>query len=153
MSQVLMPKATAVWLVENTTLTFDQISAFTGLHPLEVQAIADGEVAGGMTGLDPTTNGQLTKEEIKRAEADPGRALKLSPRDVPDAGGPLQGAALHAGRQAPGSARRHRLAAQDPSRAAGLARSPSWSARPRAPSSRCATAPTGTCRTCVRAIR
>ena len=83
MSQVLMPKATAVWLVENTTLTFDQISAFTGLHPLEVQAIADGEVAGGMTGLDPTTNGQLTKEEIKRAEADPAARLKLSPRDVP----------------------------------------------------------------------
>ena len=51
MLQVLMPKATAVWLVENTTLTFDQISAFTGLHPLEIQAIADGEVAGGMTGL------------------------------------------------------------------------------------------------------
>src|SRR5262245_57648954 len=84
MSQVLMPKATAVWLVENTTLTFDQISAFTGLHPLEVQAIADGEVAGGMTGLDPTTNGQLTKEEIKRAESDPKARLKLSPRDVPE---------------------------------------------------------------------
>src|SRR5260221_5201781 len=83
MSQVLMPKATAVWLVENSTLTFDQISAFTGLHPLEVQAIADGEVAGGMTGLDPTTNGQLTKEEIKRAENDPAARLKLSPRNVP----------------------------------------------------------------------
>jgi hypothetical protein len=83
MSTVLMPKATAVWLVENTTLTFDQISAFTGLHPLEVQAIADGEVAGGMTGLDPTTNGQLTKEEIKRVEADQAARLKLSPRDVP----------------------------------------------------------------------
>ncbi|HYD04431.1 MAG TPA: cell cycle transcriptional regulator TrcR [Reyranella sp.] len=83
MPQVLMPKATAVWLVENTTLTFDQISAFTGLHPLEIQAIADGEVAGGMTGLDPTTNGQLTKEEIKRAEGDPNARLKLSPRDVP----------------------------------------------------------------------
>ena len=83
MSQVLMPKATAVWLVENTTLTFDQISAFTGLHPLEVQAIADGEVAGGMTGFDPTTNGQLTKDEIKRAEADKDAALKLTPRDVP----------------------------------------------------------------------
>jgi hypothetical protein len=78
-----MPKATAVWLVENTTLTFDQISAFTGLHPLEIQAIADGEVAGGMTGLDPTTNGQLTKEEIKRVEADQNARLKLSPRDVP----------------------------------------------------------------------
>ena len=73
--QVLMPKATAVWLVENTTLTFDQISTFTGLHPLEVQAIADGEVAGGMTGLDPTTNGQLTKDEIKRGDdVDPGVA-------------------------------------------------------------------------------
>ena len=83
MSTVLMPKATAVWLVENTTLTFDQISAFTGLHPLEIQAIADGEVAGGMTGLDPTTNGQLTKEEIKRAEADQAARLRLSPRDVP----------------------------------------------------------------------
>src|SRR6478609_10855336 len=83
MPQVLMPKATAVWLVENTTLTFDQISAFTGLHPLEIQAIADGEVAGGMTGLDPTTNGQLTKEEIKRAEGDQNARLKLSPRDVP----------------------------------------------------------------------
>ena len=82
--QVLMPKATAVWLVENTTLTFDQISAFTGLHPLEIQAIADGEVAGGMTGLDPTTNGQLTKEEIKRAEGSPDARLKLSPRDVPE---------------------------------------------------------------------
>ena len=84
MSQVLMPKATAVWLVENSTLTFDQISAFTGLHPLEVQAIADGEVAGGMTGLDPTTNGQLTKDEIKRAEADSAARLKLSPRDIPE---------------------------------------------------------------------
>jgi len=83
MSQVLMPKATAVWLVENTTLTFDQISTFTGLHPLEVQAIADGEVAGGMTGLDPTTNGQLTKEEIKRGEGDPSARLRLSPRDIP----------------------------------------------------------------------
>jgi hypothetical protein len=83
MSTVLMPKATAVWLVENTTLTFDQISAFTGLHPLEIQAIADGEVAGGMTGLDPTTNGQLTKEEIKRVEADQAARLRLSPRDVP----------------------------------------------------------------------
>jgi hypothetical protein len=84
MLQVLMPKATAVWLVENTTLTFDQISTFTGLHPLEVQAIADGEVAGGMTGYDPTTNGQLTKDEIKRCEADATAKLKLTPRDIPE---------------------------------------------------------------------
>ena len=119
MSQVLMPKATAVWLVENTTLTFDQISAFTGLHPLEVQAIADGEVAGGMTGFDPTTNGQLTKEEIKRAEADKNARAEAHAARRADAGRALQGPALHAGRQAPGPSRRHRLAAQDPSRAAG----------------------------------
>src|SRR5205823_842465 len=61
----LMPKATAVWLVENTSLTFDQIADFCGLHPLEVQAIADGEVAIQMQGLDPVANGQTTAEDIK----------------------------------------------------------------------------------------
>ena len=66
MAQILMPKATAVWLVENTTLSFEQIAAFCGLHPLEVQGIADGEVAIGIIGTDPTTNGQLTADEIKR---------------------------------------------------------------------------------------
>ena len=71
MSQVLMPKATAVWLVENTTLTFDQISAFTGLHPLEVQAIADGEVAGGMTG------------SIRRPTASSPRTRSSAPRPIP----------------------------------------------------------------------
>ena len=71
MAQLLMPKATAVWLVQNTTLTFDQIAEFCGLHALEVQGIADGEVAIGIVGLDPTINGQLTKEEIARCEADP----------------------------------------------------------------------------------
>ena len=67
----LMPKATAVWLVENTALTFDQIADFCGLHPLEVQAIADGEVAIQMQGLDPVANGQTTAEEIARCQADP----------------------------------------------------------------------------------
>ena len=57
MAQVLMPKATAVWLVENTTLTFEQVAAFCGLHPLEVQGIADGEVAIGIIGSDPIING------------------------------------------------------------------------------------------------
>ena len=66
----LMPKATAVWLVENTALTFEQIAAFCGLHSLEIKAIADGEVAVGMVGLDPIANGQLSKEEIERAEKD-----------------------------------------------------------------------------------
>ncbi|HTZ79246.1 MAG TPA: cell cycle transcriptional regulator TrcR [Stellaceae bacterium] len=79
----LMPKATAVWLVENTALTFDQIAEFCGLHALEVQAIADGEVAAQMVGLDPVANGQLTVEEIRRAEADPAARLKLSEQAQP----------------------------------------------------------------------
>ena len=83
MSQVLMPKATAVWLVENTTLTFDQIADFCGMHPLEVQAIADGEVAVGIVGLDPVANNQLTAEEIKRCEADKTAELKLLKVDLP----------------------------------------------------------------------
>jgi hypothetical protein len=78
-----MPKATAVWLVENTSLTFDQIADFCGLHPLEVQAIADGEVAIQMQGLDPVANGQTTAEEIERAQADPDARLKLSEQAVP----------------------------------------------------------------------
>ncbi len=73
-----MPKATAVWLVDNTTLTFDQIAAFTGLHPLEVSGIADGEVAVGMKGFDPIANNQLTREEIARCESDPKQRLKIA---------------------------------------------------------------------------
>jgi hypothetical protein len=72
-----MPKATAVWLVENTSLTFDQIADFCGLHALEVQGIADGEVAIGMVGLDPIGNGQLSKDEIERCQADPKARLVL----------------------------------------------------------------------------
>ena len=83
MAQPLMPKATAVWLVDHTALTFDQISEFTGLHGLEVQAIADGEVSPGMQGLDPIVNGQLTKEEIKRCEADTNARLEISKSTVP----------------------------------------------------------------------
>ncbi len=75
---LLMPKATAVWLVENTSLSFDQIAAFCGLHPLEVQGIADGDVAGGIMGVNPLLNGQLTREEINEAEADPAYRLKVS---------------------------------------------------------------------------
>ena len=67
----LMPKATAVWLVENTSLSFEQIADFCKLHPLEVKGIADGEVAAGIKGLDPITTGQLTREEIETA---PGRS-------------------------------------------------------------------------------
>jgi len=74
----LMPKATAVWLVENTSLTFDQIAAFCGLHVLEVKGIADGDVAQGIKGLDPVTSGQLTREEIETAERDPTHQLHLA---------------------------------------------------------------------------
>lgn len=75
---LLMPKATAVWLVDNTALTFDQIAEFCKLHPLEVRAIADGDAAQGIKGMDPVITGQLTREEIARGEADPNHRLKLS---------------------------------------------------------------------------
>ena len=78
MDRPLMPKATAVWLVENTGLTFDQIAEFCGLHPLEVKGIADGEVATGVRGLDPVGAGMLTREEIRRGEADPKARLQLA---------------------------------------------------------------------------
>jgi hypothetical protein len=78
MDRPLMPKATAVWLVENTSLTFDQISEFCGLHPLEVKGIADGEVAGGVRGLDPIGAGMLTRGEIERCEQDPKARLRLA---------------------------------------------------------------------------
>ncbi|KUL95658.1 cytoplasmic protein [Bosea sp. WAO] len=78
----LMPKATAVWLVENTSLTFEQIAEFCKLHPLEVRGIADGEVAAGIKGLDPITSGQLTREELERAAKNPNHRLKLAERKV-----------------------------------------------------------------------
>lgn len=83
MAQPLMPKATAVWLVDNTALSFDQIADYCGLHILEVQAIADGEVAPGMQGLDPVANGQLTKDELARCEADSSARLEMSKPSVP----------------------------------------------------------------------
>ena len=79
----LMPKATAVWLIDNTVLTFDQVAAFTGLHPLEVKGVADGEVAIGLQGVDPVQTGQLTAEEIKRCEADATARLQLAESDIP----------------------------------------------------------------------
>src|SRR6187200_2001423 len=74
----LMPKATAVWLVENTSLTFEQIAHFCVLHPLEVKAIADGDAAQGIKGMDPILSGQLTREQITSAEADSGIELHMS---------------------------------------------------------------------------
>ena len=77
MALPLMRKATAVWLVENTSLTFSQIANFCGLHELEVRGIADGEVASGIRGMDPITSNQLTEQEIKRCESDPNSKLEL----------------------------------------------------------------------------
>lgn len=92
MPQPLMPKATSVWLIENTTLTFDQIADFCGLHALEVQSIADDEIAVGMVGYDPVANSQLTQEEIERCSADPSARLKMAeynmPRPTPRTKGP-----------------------------------------------------------------
>jgi len=82
MSLPLMPKATAVWLIDKTSLSFEQIAAFTGMHPLEIQAIADGEVAVGIVGHDPIASGQLTREEIARCEADPSARLRLAESTV-----------------------------------------------------------------------
>jgi hypothetical protein len=78
MTTLLMPKATAVWLVENTSLTFEQIAHFCSLHPLEVKAIADGEAATGIKGFDPIMHGQLTREELDKAQGNPDHHLKLS---------------------------------------------------------------------------
>ena len=78
----LMPMATAVWLVENTTLTFKQISNYCKLHEVEVQGIADGEVAKGIIGYNPIMSGQLTREEIKLSSEDINRALNLKTIDV-----------------------------------------------------------------------
>jgi hypothetical protein len=83
MSLPLMPKATAVWLIEKTALTFTQIADFCGMHPLEIQAIADGEVAQGIVGYDPVANMQVTAAEIARCEADPEGRLKLLAAAMP----------------------------------------------------------------------
>ena len=78
----LMPMATAVWLVENTTLTFKQIAEFCKLHEVEVQGIADGEVAKGIKGYNPIIAGQLTREEINLSSSDDSRPLKIQNSDV-----------------------------------------------------------------------
>src|SRR6476659_5828059 len=78
----LMPKATAVWLLDNTALSFDQIAEFCKLHPLEVKAIADGDAAQGIKGLDPILTGQLTREQISHAEKNPESRLKLTESKV-----------------------------------------------------------------------
>ncbi len=83
-SKPIMPKATAVWLIENTALTFEQIGDYTGLHAIEVQALADEEVGRGLVGEDPVKNGDLSADEIKACEADADRRLKRNKKsDLP----------------------------------------------------------------------
>ena len=109
--KLLMPKATAVWLVENTSLAFEQIAELCGLHVLEVKGIADGDVAQGIKGMDPISTGQLTREEIARGEEDhgyqpeAGRAEGRHPRRQEQ-----EGAALHAGVAPPGPPQRRAVA-------------------------------------------
>ncbi len=83
MSGPLMPKSTAVWLVDNTSLTFDQISVFCGMHILEIQGIADGEVAVGIQGRSPILYGELSQEEIEKCEKDPNLVLEIISMEVP----------------------------------------------------------------------
>lgn len=83
MAYPLMPKATAAWLVDNTALTFNQIAEFCGLHPLEVQALADGDVNAGIMGTNPVLNGELTQEEIARCEKTSNAKLKMIKNDLP----------------------------------------------------------------------
>ena len=82
MSTPIMPKATAVWLLENTTLTFEQIATFCGLHPLEIEAIENSEAGTGIVGIDPIATGQLTRDEITRCEKEPTQPLKLSKQEA-----------------------------------------------------------------------
>lgn len=82
MATPLMPKATAVWLVENTTLNFEQIADFCGMHPLEIQGIADGEVAVGIRGQDPIAAGELSSDEIAKAEKDEDYKMVMSSHAV-----------------------------------------------------------------------
>ena len=82
MTLPLMPKATAIWLVENTALTFKQIADFCGMHELEIKGIADGEVGMGIKGLNPISTNQLTKEEIDKAANDPEYSLELIQNEI-----------------------------------------------------------------------
>ncbi len=151
MTLPLMPKATAVWLIDKTALTFTQIAEFCGMHPLEVQAIADGEVAAGINGYDPVKNNQLTQEQITRCEGNADLRLKISAKANPVA----RRAKAPATRQLPAvttdRTQSRSSCASFPS--SPSCRSSSCSARPRTPLPRCATASIGTAPTSNHAIR
>ena len=117
----LMPKATAVWLLDNTALSFDQIADFCKLHPLEVKAIADGDAAQGIKGLDPIQTGQLTREQIAEAEANHEHQLDADRAEGRGAAARTrqERPALHAGVAPAGPAERDPLAGAQSSRAQG----------------------------------
>ena len=83
MKKPLMPKATAMWLIDNTTLTFDQIASFVGLHPLEIQALADEEVSIGIVPRNPIENGELSKDEIQACENNPNKEINILKTNIP----------------------------------------------------------------------
>ena len=116
MNKPLMAKATAVWLVDNTTLSFKQIADFCGMHELEVQGIADGDVATGVKGFDPIASNQLDMSEIEKGQKDPRYRLKLKHNPPPMAREKAPRPALYAPVQASGPARRDPVAGQVPSR-------------------------------------
>ena len=123
MAQPLMPHATASWLVDNTSLTFEQIAEFCGLHILEMQAIADDTAATKLTGRDPIRAGELTQEEIEKGQNDPDHRLQMhkGPKQVRRTKGPRYTPVS----QAAGQAGRHRLDHPEPSRGHATARSAS----------------------------
>jgi len=81
--KLLMPKATAMWMIDNTALTFDQIGDFTGLHPIEVQALADEDVGRGIVGRDPVKHNELAQEELEKAQSDPSYKMKMLRDNLP----------------------------------------------------------------------
>ena len=114
-TQPLMPKATAVWLVENTALTFDQIADFCKLHPLEVKAVADDEGVQSIIGRDPIASGQLTREELAKGEADPNYRLARRSEGPPARAHAQEGTALHPGVAPAGSPECDSVAGAQPS--------------------------------------
>ena len=116
MAKPLMAKATAVWLVDNTTISFKQIADFVGMHELEVQGIADGDVATGVKGFDPIANNQLTQEEIDTAQNDPLHKLKLKFNPSGHGRGKAPRPALHPAVQASGPSELDPVAGQVPPR-------------------------------------
>ena len=134
----LMPKATAVWLVDNTSLTFEQIATFCKLHPLEVKAIADGESAQGIKGMDPISSGQLTRDALEKAERSAGE-LTSRRAALDEARGRLaetrdEAASAHAeAERALSAAAALSLAVGAPNRAAGLYPHPGLGAWPERP--------------------